>query len=110
MPKRRLYSNDNIRIVVNGIQSDPIYPERGLKQGCPLSPILFAIYLTELTEKLHKTKEGLWIGGTIISALFFADDLVLIGKTRTAIERLLATLITQLEVLGMEINVYKIGH
>ena len=36
---KALYSQDNIRIVVNGIESDPIHPERGLKQGCPLSPI-----------------------------------------------------------------------
>ena len=64
--------------MVNGLQSDPIHPERGLKQGCPLSPILFSIYLIDLTEDLHSSKEGLGIGGIIISALFFADDLVLI--------------------------------
>ena len=54
---KALYRNDNIRIVVNGIKSDPIYPERGLRQGCPLSPILFAIYLTELTRELNNGKE-----------------------------------------------------
>ena len=74
---KALYANDNIRIVVNGIESDPIYPERGLKQGCPLSPMLFAIYLVNLTNDLNEKKEGIWIGGTIISALFFADDCVI---------------------------------
>ena len=93
--------------MVNGLQSDPIHPERGLKQGCPLSPILFSIYLIDLTEDLHRSKEGLGIGGIIISALFFADDLVLIGKSRGAIERLLHKLIEWLEKLGMEINTDK---
>ena len=104
---KALYGHDNIKIVVNGIESEPIYPKRGLKQGCPLSPVLFAIYMVELTNELHKTKEGLWIGGIVISILLFADDMVLIGKSRAAVERLLTKLIKCLEELGMEINTKK---
>ena len=70
---KALYASDRIRIVVNGLQSDPIHPGRGLKQGCPLSPVLFSIYLIDLTEDLHRTKEGLTIGGITVSASYLAS-------------------------------------
>jgi hypothetical protein len=104
---KALYARDNIQVVVNGIRSEPIYPSRGLKQGCPLSPVLFSIYIMKLSKDLNKTKEGIWIGGIIVSALFFSDDLVLVGKNRIAVNRLLVQLVEGLENLGMEINILK---
>ena len=49
-----------------------------VKQGCSLSPMLFALYISGLGEALHLSKLG--NKASIISALFFADDLVLISS------------------------------
>ena len=62
-------------------------PSRGIRQGDPLSPYLFVAYmehLSQLIEVYHM--EGKWKeiplakGGTRISHLMFADDVVLFGE------------------------------
>jgi hypothetical protein len=46
------YVNANVKVVtLNGI-TDKIRIARGLKQGCPLSPLLFDICLDPLIERL----------------------------------------------------------
>ena len=52
---------------------------QGVRQGCSLSPLLFALYLKEMGETLHQSKLGTSIGkdihqdreGITISAMFF---------------------------------------
>ena len=52
----------------------------GLKQGCALSPTLFALYMVELSKRLMLSK-GVKIGNCNLPALFFADYIVLLAKT-----------------------------
>ena len=47
-----------------------------------LSPLLFALYISSLGNFLHSLQEGVDFDGLVVSALFFADDLVLISRTR----------------------------
>ena len=54
-----------------------------------MSPILFAIFLNELGKQLNGTCHGIKIGAIIICAILFADDLVIIGKNRKALEKLM---------------------
>ena len=68
--------------------SELVHPQRGLKQGCPLSPILFAVYLADLGAILENSKLGVQVFGKTISGLLFADDLVLISRTREGIKHL----------------------
>ena len=43
----------------------------GLRQGCVLSPILFAIYLADLGRQLTASGRGVDIGGIKIPGAFF---------------------------------------
>ena len=68
----------------------PLWFTKGVKQGCGLSPLLFSLYMAGLGEKLHAMKEGVNFNGQVVSALFSADDLVLISRTRVrGMERML---------------------
>jgi hypothetical protein len=52
----------------------------GLKQGCVLSPILFAIYIADLTRILEESNLGPLILDQKMPAVFYADDKILIAQ------------------------------
>ena len=85
-----MYYNDSVRVRIKGGLTAPLWFTKGVKQGCVLSPLLFSLYMAGLGERLHAMKEGVNFNGQVISALFFADDLVLISRTRVrGMERML---------------------
>ena len=42
-----------------------------------LSPVLFCVYLDELLHALSAAKVGYYVGDIFVSAMAYADDLVL---------------------------------
>ena len=71
-------STVQVKILHEGKELDPIIPQRGLRQGDPLSPYLFIIcaealsYLIQAKEQIHGCKVAR--GAPTISHLIFADD------------------------------------
>ena len=76
-----LYTGDSLVSFIDGISTRPIYPKRGLRQGCSLSPLLFALYISDLGSALSASSEGFTLGGVTFSGLLFADDVVLISRS-----------------------------
>ncbi len=72
--------------------SDPIHSTIGVKQGCPLSPTLFGLYIDELEDFLLKSSlpgDGFYLHQVLISILLFADDVVLLASSPDRLQRLL---------------------
>ena len=76
-----MYYNDNVVIKLSQGVSSPLWFTCGVKQGCALSTILFALYISGLGIRLQETKRGIDIGGVQLTGLFFADDLIFISRT-----------------------------
>ena len=53
-----LYSGVETRMVLNRGKSRLFAVNRGLRQGTPLSPLLFNIYLMGIAEELERTQLG----------------------------------------------------
>ena len=54
--------------------------ETGLKQGDPLSPILFNLALQKVIRSIKVVPSGIKIGKEQFNVLAYADDIALIGK------------------------------
>ena len=51
-----------------------------MKQGGILSPLLFNIYMDDLSLQLHRQSIGCSVGGTVVNHMLYADDIVLFAK------------------------------
>lgn len=79
-------------VVVNGDITDEFKPERGLRQGDPLSPYPFLMCTEDIITLLSSKgkTDGLLSGASVsrqeprVSHLFFADDSLLFGKAKSA--------------------------
>ncbi len=68
---------------IAGSKSDLFPVHVGLRQGCPLSPVLFIIFIDRISRR-SQGPEGVRFGDHTISSLLFADDVVLLAlQTRT---------------------------
>ena len=76
-----MYFNDCVQINLGGRLSAPLWFTQGVKQGCNLSPVLFALYIARLVVRLQETVLGVELGDNVITCLLFADDLILISRT-----------------------------
>ena len=79
-----LYRNQEAVVRIAGGESDPSIIGRGVRQGCPLSPLLFTIY-TEMMmkEALENVEEGIRVSGDIIKDVKYADDQGMVANAET---------------------------
>ena len=102
-----LYKDNTVKVSINGHYTDDIRIERGIKQGCVLSPLLFLLYISDLAAMIEQCNGGIKINTVIVSGLLFMDDLILISKSKLELLQLMEDTQTMLEELGMNINVNK---
>lgn len=87
-------------------QSRKVRVLTGVLQGDPLSPIGFN-YLMDGPIKALSESIGYDLQGESINGIVYADDIVLISKTKVGMQQNLDTLTNQLGRLGLEVNVSK---
>ncbi|MCO5570021.1 hypothetical protein L7F22_023735 [Adiantum nelumboides] len=88
-----LYESVTGRVRAPGGLSDAIESTIGVKQGCPLSPTLFGIYIDELSEYVDTYGDaGSSLAGVMIPLLLYADHVVLISDSPEGLQRQLDAL------------------
>ena len=69
--------------------SDFFHIGNGVKQGGILSPLLFNIYMDDLSLQLHRQSIGCSVGGTVVNHMLYADDIVLFAPSAKGLQKLL---------------------
>ena len=61
----------------------------GVKQGGILSPLLFNVYMDNLSLQLHRQSIGCSVGSTVVNHMLYADDVVLFAPSAKGLQKLL---------------------
>jgi hypothetical protein len=124
---KRSYERVLLRPRVNGVLGQAFRCDQGVKQGDPLSPDLFGLFIETLADFIdamdrHQlpvtcpaTGETLEpcvddvpdLDGMRVASLLFADDVNLLGLSAERMNYLLALLAVFCEAFGMKVNVSK---
>lgn len=89
---KTLYCAAQSRVAVNGALTEPFTIERGVPQGCPLSPALYALSINPLLFNLtaDRAVHTLPLPGPASPPVFaYADDLMVILKNEDSLGRVL---------------------
>ena len=76
----------------------------GIRQGGVLSPYLFAVYIDSVIDRVRKSRVGCEINLANIGILMYADDILLLAPTVTALQTMLNICEVELAWLDMTIN------
>lgn len=82
----------------------------GVKQGCPLSPTLFGLYLDDLEDAMRAKQHLLdapSLDGLRLLALLYADDLALVSTSLAGLQAQLDVLYEYARCWGLTVNVDK---
>ena len=104
-----LYTNTNVSLLLNGTLSPKITPSRGVKQGDPLSALLFLMTIEPLGNLLRRN-EGPGICITPMdtaTSLFFADDSTLLSSSLGGVEAQLDVVQLYCDGSGAKLNLSK---
>ena len=102
-----LYDRDKSCVRGNDSLTDIFPCNRGVQQGCLLSPVLFALYLNDLNSHIMESSQGVMVDDIPVHSLLYSDDLVLIAKDRKDLQSQLDALDTFSQSLKMEVNLDK---
>ena len=73
----------------NNKESKTFNINNGVKQGAVLSAPLFALYIDDLLQKLNTSKQGCHIGNLCANAFGYADDIIILSPSCTALRCLI---------------------
>ncbi|KAM7310564.1 hypothetical protein ISCGN_007472 [Ixodes scapularis] len=99
------YRDITTRLLVNGEREAPIPVGRSVRQGCPLSPILFALQLEPLCRAVNEDSRisGLQLGEDNVRVLAFAD-VSFVCSSKPQVEAVLQLVGRFCAASGAEIN------
>lgn len=102
-----IYRHLTAWIKMNNLSSDPLVLSRGVRQGCPLFPLLIDIYMEAFALAIRQDEhiKGLTCNGQQIKLVQYADDTVFfLLEPKSSLQALMDRLNFYSKILGSRIN------
>ena len=93
------------RVRIGEEVGEKFWTGRGVRQGCPLSPLLFNMLMADMEEEMRKGRwGGVRLGEGRVYTLAYADDVVLMAEDEGGMRCMMERLGRYLEEKGLELN------
>jgi len=105
---KEIYESTKCAVRSQGKRSEWFWTEKGVRQGCPLNPLLFSILIADVEEKMRKGQ----VGGVLVEeeriwTLAYADDLVILAKSEEGMKEMLKRMERFLKRKKLQLNIEK---
>ena len=105
---RSYYTQTKARVRVYGEESDEFSVDTGVRQGCPLSPVLFNFVIDWIMSHALEDYAGVQVDATTwISDLEYADDVVVLGDDYGDLQVVLQRITHFAAMVGLTVNTTK---
>ena len=105
---QKIYLEDTVSIKIGNQHSPSFKTNKGVRQGCVLSPLLFNIFLADLPPILDSSNENVKIDAdNKISCLLWADDILILSESENGLQTKLNALEKYCDTNKLSVNTKK---
>ena len=106
---KNIYKNTRCAVKVGNRITDFFYYTKGVRQWCPLSPILFNIYVNEIFNIMNSNNSSdiTLDNDNKINALMYADDLIIISDSKEGLQKQMDKLNSFCTKWKLDVNIKK---
>ena len=104
---KSMYKDIKCRVKSRGLISEEFLYTIGVRQGFVLSPLLFNLFINDISDLLKKERCGISVGDALIYILLYADDIVLTADNEHDLQKMINKLQQFCSQSGMHLNVPK---
>lgn len=97
---KAMLDNNTINVLASGAISTPFTASMGVPQGDPSSPLLFNLYINQLTTLIDKFK-GITVMGQKVVLLLYADDILILSESKQEMQQILNAIAKEALQLGL---------
>lgn len=103
-----LYRDDQYVLCDGVATTDPVSANIGVRQGCPLSPLLFSLYISDVQDYFMTDRGAVTGIDTLkVPTILFADDLTLTSNTPCDLQCQIESLARYADFKQLTVNVAK---
>ena len=104
---RSIYSDCYACVSINKFCTEWFNTNFGVRQGDPLSPTLFGLYINDLVDEMNVCNSGVNVLDVKLNLLLYADDIALIAESENQLQAMLHILYKWCKKWRLKVNISK---